>query len=166
MNAEQRPSSFKRAKSRGQGMVEFALVLPMLLLIVYGLFEVGRMTYIYFSVVTASREAARYGVAVDESGSGTPQYIDCAAIRTAAKNFGSIAGIQDADISITYDRGPGGAALGSCPVAAESLLLGDRIIVQVTGYFAPGPAIPLFNFPSFTLSSTTRRTIVKEVSLE
>ena len=43
-----------------QGMVEFALILPLLLLVVFGIIELGRLLVIYSSVGTASREAARY----------------------------------------------------------------------------------------------------------
>ncbi|MGE5251945.1 MAG: TadE family protein, partial [Bacteroidota bacterium] len=50
-------------KSKAQAMVEFALALPILLLVVYGLLESGRLLFIYASVVTAARQAARYGSA-------------------------------------------------------------------------------------------------------
>ncbi|MEN4041110.1 MAG: pilus assembly protein, partial [Anaerolineaceae bacterium] len=46
---------------RGQGMVEFALAIPVLLLILFGIIEMGRLMFYYSSVATASREAARYG---------------------------------------------------------------------------------------------------------
>jgi Flp pilus assembly protein TadG len=44
-------------------MVEFALALPLLLLLIFGILEVGRMVFTYSSVVNASREAVRYGSA-------------------------------------------------------------------------------------------------------
>lgn len=46
--------------SRGQGLVEFALILPLLLVVLFGVFDLGR---IYFSTITltsAAREGARY----------------------------------------------------------------------------------------------------------
>ena len=52
-------------KSPAQAMVEFALVLPILLLVVYGLIEVGRALFIYNSVASAARQATRYGAATD-----------------------------------------------------------------------------------------------------
>jgi Flp pilus assembly protein TadG len=44
-------------------MVEFALVLPLLLVVMFGLIEVGRLLFIYSVVFTSTREAARYGSA-------------------------------------------------------------------------------------------------------
>ena len=40
-----------KKKDAAQGLVEFALVVPILLLVVYGLLEVGRMLFIYSSVM-------------------------------------------------------------------------------------------------------------------
>jgi Flp pilus assembly protein TadG len=48
-------------RSPGQGLVEFALVLPIFLLIVFGIIDVGRYIYITNAFNQAAREAARYG---------------------------------------------------------------------------------------------------------
>ena len=45
----------KSVHRNAQGMAEFALVMPLLLLVVYGLFEVGRLIFIYSNVITAAR---------------------------------------------------------------------------------------------------------------
>ena len=62
-------------------MVEFGLALPILLLVVYGLIESGRAVFIYASVATAARQAARYGSATGDNGAGTLYYNDCSGIR-------------------------------------------------------------------------------------
>ena len=152
-------------KSGGQGIVEFALVIPILLTMIFGIFEAGRALWIYSAVTTASREAARYGSSVSDNDSGTPFYLDCVGIRAAAKRIGAVGNVGDADISITYDSGPETSSIGSCPVTENDIALGDRVIVQVTGFFNPAPAIPLFDFPTFNIVSVTRRTILKEISL-
>ena len=72
-------------KEGAQGMVEFALILPLLLLVVFGVIEMGRLLVIYSSVGTASREAARYASAAGEPSPGLPYYADCAGIRAAAQ---------------------------------------------------------------------------------
>ncbi len=64
-------------KSPAQAMVEFALVLPVLLLLIYGILEVGRLLFIYSSVVSAARQAARYGSTTGVNASGTFRYRDC-----------------------------------------------------------------------------------------
>ena len=47
----------------GQTLVEFALVLPVFLLVVFGLLDVGRLVYINSSLSQAAREGARLGAA-------------------------------------------------------------------------------------------------------
>jgi Flp pilus assembly protein TadG len=50
---------------RGQALAEFALVLPLLLLLVAGLIEFGRGWNIKQAVTDAAREGARYAVVQD-----------------------------------------------------------------------------------------------------
>jgi Flp pilus assembly protein TadG len=47
-------------KHKGQALVEIALVLPILLMLVFGIIEFGRILNAYIMVSNASREAARY----------------------------------------------------------------------------------------------------------
>jgi len=66
--------SFRKQNSfgyHGQAIVEFAIALPILLALLVGILEVGRMLFIYAAVTNASREAVRYASAVglDDSGS-------------------------------------------------------------------------------------------------
>lgn len=49
----------QRKKTRGQSLVEFALTLPILLMLLSGLVEFGFMLNDYLAIVDASREAAR-----------------------------------------------------------------------------------------------------------
>jgi Flp pilus assembly protein TadG len=59
---DSRHSSSKASKSKaGQGMVEFALTLPMLMLLMLGIIEFGRLLFTYSAVTTPAREAARCG---------------------------------------------------------------------------------------------------------
>jgi len=44
---------------RAQAIVEFAIVLPILMMLLVGILEVGRMIYTYAVVTNASRDAAR-----------------------------------------------------------------------------------------------------------
>ena len=155
-----------REKISGQGMVEFALILPILLLLIFGFIELSRMMFIYSVVTTASREAVRYGAAVGDNGSGTPQYLDCQGIRDAALNIGRVVGVANADVYIAYDNGPSDAGpYPICPVQPETIELGDRIIVEVRGYYNPVPAAPFVNVDPFVFASTSKRIIVKNASL-
>lgn len=51
-----------RRDQRGQALVELSLLLPLLLLLVFGIIEVGRVYSAHLTVVAASREGARWGV--------------------------------------------------------------------------------------------------------
>jgi Flp pilus assembly protein TadG len=52
---------------RGQALVEFALVLPLLLMLVIGVFEFGRAYNVYQVITDAAREGARTAVVADPS---------------------------------------------------------------------------------------------------
>lgn len=47
--------------SHGQSLVEFALLLPLFMLIILGIFDFGRVIYAYSALHNAAREGARYG---------------------------------------------------------------------------------------------------------
>ena len=46
-------------KARGQALAEFALALPVFLLIMLALFDVGRVVFVYNGLTNAAREGAR-----------------------------------------------------------------------------------------------------------
>jgi hypothetical protein len=64
-------SAQPRAKySAGQELVEFALVLPLLLLVVFGAVDLGRLFHAYITISNAAREGARYGIIYPEDTAG------------------------------------------------------------------------------------------------
>ena len=162
----------KRFQEKGQGMVEFALTFPIFLMLVYGIFEVGRMIFMYSAVLNASRDAARYAAAADavmaNDSTYTEYYIDCEGIRARATNVSAIADLSASDaIKIRYDKGPGTDPIAtSCEALRSSgtaLELGDRIIVTVSTTF--NPVVPLLNFSNIPISSTTERSIVTGMNI-
>lgn len=54
--------SFGRRHRRGAAVVEFAIVLPIFFLMVFGMIEFGRMVMVRQVLTNASREGARIGV--------------------------------------------------------------------------------------------------------
>ena len=46
-------------RSRGQGLVEFALVFPIIILLIAGFFEIGRAVFAYNTIANAARQGAR-----------------------------------------------------------------------------------------------------------
>jgi hypothetical protein len=146
-------------------MVEFALVLPVLLMLFFGIIEISRLMYIYSIVTTASREGVRYASAIGDNGSGTERYRDCTGIEQAAMHLGGLAGITAGDITIEYDNGPGSSVYDTCSTLSTDVALGDRVIVTVNGQYTPIGIIPYFNMPSFNIPSVSRRMVVDEISL-
>lgn len=49
-------------RSRGQALVEFALVAPLFLLLLFGIIETGRFIFYYEMLNNATREGARYAI--------------------------------------------------------------------------------------------------------
>src|SRR5512140_3187751 len=57
------PPSPRRARSRrGQTLVEFALTLPVLLLLLFGIIEFGRIFQAWVTLQNAARTAVRYAI--------------------------------------------------------------------------------------------------------
>ncbi len=153
-------------REKAQSMVEFALVFPVLLLLLYGIIEFGRLLFIYTSVTTSSREAARYGSAVGTVGV-VPAYLDCNGIADAARRSAIINAINvDDGFTITYDHGTTGTQFADTCAAAQNMkfTLGDRIRVVVTVDYAP--ILPLVDFASFPITSSTARTILTSVEVQ
>jgi hypothetical protein len=144
----------KTSRTMGQGMVEFALAIPIFLLLVWGLIEGGRLLFIYSSVMTAGREAARYAAASDN-------FTDCTGIQSRAMDIGFFAGIASSNIITTYDR-PGGTYTSSCPPTDPQL--GDRVIVDVWVDYSP--IVPVGGFRPFKIESINAHTIIYDVKAD
>jgi hypothetical protein len=169
-NQFNRVLSFKRLwqkkpnRTRGQAMVEFTMAIPVFLLLSFGILEFGYLFFVYSSVFSATREAARYGASVGLVTSSVPRERDCAGIRASAVRVGTIAGITPADVDIRYDHGPSDTrAWGDLPTCESNptTVLGDRIIVRVNIRFNPIIGI----IPSFDIQNVNSRTLIKHVDV-
>jgi Flp pilus assembly protein TadG len=160
-----RPSGDRGRRSRGQALAEFAIVAPILFALFFGIVDFGRMVAINAAAITASREAARYGSAVGDNGSGTVRYLDCDGIRNAARGVaGSLLNLSDSAIRISYDDGSGTLVTAPCaphgtgPVSTQIKRL-DRVVVQVTVNYEMITPIRAFIGP-LTIVSVDRRSIM------
>jgi Flp pilus assembly protein TadG len=93
MNVLNLISRYRKADG-GQALVEFALVVPFLLLLLVGIVEFGRGWNQHQVITDAAREGARKAAIFDES-------IDEAAIRGTVESALAAAGIDPADAEIT-----------------------------------------------------------------
>jgi len=176
-------NKFTPKKNVAQAMVEFAIVLPLLLLLLYGLLEAGRLLFMYSTIVTASRQAVRYGSATGEGSTpGVPRYQDCAGIRLAAQKIDFLNAFDDEDIIIQHDSGPGDLSPityctvppgGPSPTSDNSFTPSgntQRLIVSIAGDF--NPIVPkIVPFIARTVANgnpiraTSARTILIGVSI-
>lgn len=94
-NLLHRPRSFRRDDS-GQALVEFALVLPIFIILVLGIVEFARAWNIYEVLTDAGREGARRAVV-------EYQNITAADVKATIQEAGNRVGItiEDADITMT-----------------------------------------------------------------
>jgi uncharacterized repeat protein (TIGR01451 family) len=162
MNRNRRDAS----RTVGQSAVEMALVMPILVLLVFGVFELGRLLFIFSAVNNASREAARFGASTGADTGGLPNYLDCAAIRQRARETAFLAGLEDGDIQIAYEEPISGtmsvyAQCGDSGLDPNDVELGDRIVVTVTKNIEP--ILSFLPLPTFTPSFATARTILKGI---
>jgi len=148
-------------EENGQGMVEFAIVFPLIVILILGIFEFGRVMFSYSISIAAAREAARYGAAIQDIGGGIPQYKDCQGIREAAKRIGKFAGIGDADITIKYSDGAGVYST-ECPPSQD---VGLTDFISVTINTSIKPITPMGSFSSIPIASSSSRTILNKIRL-
>src|SRR5512139_864485 len=166
---------FAPQKNTAQAMVEFAIVLPLLLLLLYGLLEVGRLLFIYSSTVTASRQAVRYGATTgDGTTPGVPRFLDCAGIRQAANRVDYLNAFDHTtdDVQIFWDTGPGTTQSAICApgLTSENVWTGPgttnntiRLVVRVEGQF--NPIVRLVPLPQRDIKTTSARTILMSVPI-
>jgi len=156
-------------KSSAQAIVEFAIALPVILLLLYGLLETGRYLFLYSTVVNASRQAVRYGSATGIGNNGVPRYRDCQGIKAAA-SAGAYIATFDA-IRIYHDTGPGTTPVEYCTSGAwdNSFSPGtnnkSRITVVIEELYTP--IVPkLVPFAVNNIDASSSRTILLSVSIE
>jgi len=168
---------FHPKKSKAQAMVEFAIVLPILLLVVYGLIETGRLIFTIAFVNNATRQAARYGSTSGIGPNGVARYLDCAGIRAEAERMDFLNSFDASLVSnftVTYDSGPGTPIKGNCNGSAyvgTPPQQNDRIIVTANSNFT-GIVPRLVPFLSRTvvggnpIVSESSRTLVLTILIE
>jgi Flp pilus assembly protein TadG len=123
-----------RRRSRGQALVEVALVLPLFLLLLLGLFDAGRVVYTQNAISEAAREAVRTAAV---SPSLTQTKYD--SIRNRALSASIAVPVAAADVTgETGGACTGGTndatAPGTCfyPDSNTSVNAGERVVVIVS----------------------------------
>lgn len=184
MSIQKTLKKHKMRNERAQAIVEFAITLPILMLLLVGILEAGRAVFVYASINNASREAARYASAVGRGDNGLLKYKDCASIRNLAKRAAFFARISDSNIQIQYYR-PNKDSNGNDVIVSGALsevLLayecdatsgedadvvvktGDRVKITIRAPYSP--VIRLIPLRARTFISQSSRTILGVFSLD
>ena len=155
----------RKSGSRAQAMVEFAIVAPILFLLLFGIIEVGRMIFLYAAVTNSSREAVRFGSAVGYDDAGVIKYKHCAGIRDVARRASYFMNLPDANIVIGYTQGTNITPYAYCNGTefAGYIPDGDRVMVEVSATYKP--YTKLIPWGSRTFRSKSYRTILGYVGL-
>jgi Flp pilus assembly protein TadG len=117
-----------RPRSRGQALVELALILPVFLVLFASALDLGRLFYSQITIDNAAKEgaleASRNPTSFDNTRpcNATTNRVICLVINEAKGSFYSI---TPADVSLTCSPSP-------CPTDPT---LGDTVTVKVTGKF-------------------------------
>ena len=142
-----------RRTERGQSLVEVAFAVPILLLLMVGLIEVGRFAYFAVLVSNAAHAGAQYGAqslitANDKTG-----------ITSAAQNDGQIPGTT-LTVTPTQWCGCRSNALGGCPSGggcATPLVYVKVVASEDVNSLFHYPGIP----PTITLTSTVQMRVAQ-----
>ena len=135
-----------RRARRGQALLEFALVLPIFLLIVFGIIDIGRYVYLTNAFNEGAREGARFG-SVEQWSYSCPASVPlasqtrftCAAAVTVGRIAGAPAYVATPTVSC-YGKG------GDPTTAVSAAACRAGYLLQVTVATPTTPANQRFQF--------------------
>ncbi len=132
-----------RSHDRGQALVEFAFVFPIIALLAFAFVDVGRAVFGYNTLTNAAREAARVAAVNQVDPVSGPwscianKPVEDAAspswtFRGCAMAAGATLGVTGADVTVSYAAPPGVTL--EC---SSSLSVGCIVTVTVVNEFVP-----------------------------
>ncbi len=111
---------------RGAAAVEFALVVPLLIMMMFGIIGFGILLAQTLALGNAAREAARYGVVDGRT---------CAQVIAAAKSASNSISMRGANVTVTVRRGQTAPGSNVCASSTNKpctgSVAGDSVYVQV-----------------------------------
>ncbi len=151
------PIRRRSRRSKGQALVEFALVVPLILFAIFGVVDMGRAIYAYTTTAEAARQAARMAI-VDQTVTDV-----VSRAQTAAPALGL--GSGNVDVCFKDSTAPQWAATNGAitcgtsgpqaPACASPYEIGCFAVVTVRSTFVPVTPFIGNLIGSFTLSSTS-----------
>lgn len=111
----------KSRRELGVSMIETALVVPLLLIILAGVVDIGRAFHTYITVINATREGARFGV---------NRSWDTNGIRTVVRNEAANSDVNLAGATITVSSGGSGYPIRVTTQVQFPMLMGGILGVN------------------------------------
>lgn len=150
-------TSRQRQREDGAAAVEFVLVVPILLTLVFGIINWGLIFTTQISLNSAARDSARAGVVQPLGGAG----LTCADIANLARNQGKTLGTGSIGVTVS---GPSyscslpagqttvGGDASETPCSSVDSVSNPQLTVQLTyDYKSPVPIVPPY---AWTMTST------------
>ncbi len=119
-----------RRGDSGQAIIEFALILPVFLLLVFGFVDSARAVFEYITLADAAREGTRYAI-VHGGASTAPSGPNANDASVRAQVLRYTIGVPNVTVTSTWPDG--------------SNARGDQVSVVVTAPFVPLPSQILLN---------------------
>lgn len=138
-----------RKRSRGQSMVEFAIVLPIITMVVLGLFDMGRAVFTYNTLAQAARQANRTAI-VDQ---------DTDRVKAMAVAAAPTIGLTSSNVTVCFKTEESTQTDCSSPstdnCSSSVRIIGCLAIVTTSLTYTPiTPVVSIF-LPSIALTSTS-----------
>lgn len=152
---------FRRRHGRGQALVEFAFVFPIIIFLAFAFIDIGRAVLAYNTLTNAARQAARVATVSQVDPASGP--IRCEAnrpiedaddpywtFRGCAMAAGDAIGVEAGDVSITFAAPP-----GTTLECSTEVNVGCIASVTVTHQFFPITPVAGSVIGSIAMSSTS-----------
>lgn len=149
------------SRATGQGLVEFALVIPVLVFLIMGIIDFGRFIAMYNEASNATREALRYGLV---------NPTDCAGVVAVAKQSMLLIDSKTVAVTVQLDDGMAGDdhVVVTCPIAdPSSVIIQPGWRMRVGLKTTVSPLTPIVNnlVSSIPLAYVGARTIYNEAGV-
>jgi Flp pilus assembly protein TadG len=138
-----------RNRTRGQSLVEFAIILPVITLVVLGLFDLGRAVFTYNTLSQAARQANRTAI-VDQ---------DTTRVKAMAVAAAPTIGLTSSNVTVCFKTAAStqsncsSPSTDNCPVATR--VIGCLAIVTASMTYTPITPVISILWPSIPLASTS-----------
>lgn len=135
-----------RRRSRGQALVEFAIVIPIIVFAMLGLLDLGRAIFAYNTLAQSARQAVRMAM-VDQTTS---------VVKQVAIEYAPTLGLTTGNVDVCFKSSSStettcSSSTDDCPAATR--VIGCLAIVQVSTTYVPMTPVVSTLWSSIALSS-------------